>query len=198
VPLAFFHMISRGKDMKRLKLIVRTGTAVGILLFGAGVAAAQTAVALPNSSQTTTMTANVSEQARVVVPSGVTFNVTAIGSATTASAASVTIDQVVLATATKQLKVSLQANAADFTPPVALAATWAAADVTWNAATWTNATGAAGTLSATAYTAVATCAADAAGCNTTALTFSLGAKTTVKRSGNHTLAVTWKFESIGT
>lgn len=183
--------------MTRLRLIARTGTVLGILLFGAGAAAAQTAVTLPNSSQSTTMTANVSEQARVVVPSGVTFNVTNVGSTTAASAASVTIDQIVLATATKTLKVSLQASAAAFTPSVALATTWSAGDVTWNAATWTGATGAAGTLSSAAYTEVATCAADAAGCSTTALTFSLGAKTTVKRSGNHTLAVTWKFESIG-
>jgi hypothetical protein len=159
---------------------------------------AQQSVTLTDTSQTTTLTANVSEQARVTVPAGVTFNVTNVSASTAATAASVTVTSIVLSTATKQLKVSLQGNAASFTPPIALATTWSAGDVTWNAAAWTNATGASGTLSNAAYTTVATCAADAADCSTTALVFSLGAKSTVKRAGNHTLVVTWKFESIGT
>ncbi len=158
---------------------------------------AQTSVTLPDTGQTTTLTATVSEQARVTVPSGVTFSVGNVAASTAATAASVTVQSIVLATATKQLKVSLQANAASFTPPVVGAATWSAADVTWNAATWTNATGATGTMSSAAYTAVATCTADAADCSTTGLVFTLGAKSTVKRAGNHSLVVTWKFESIG-
>lgn len=168
------------------------------ILLVAGVAVAQTTVTLPDTSQTTTLTADVSEQAQVTVPAGVTFNVDDISGSTAASAASVTIDNIVLATATKQLKVSIQANAAAFTPPVALAATWSASDVTWNAATWTAATGASGTLSESAYGEVATCAVDTASCSTTGLVFTLAADTSVKRSGNHTLAITWKFESIGT
>jgi hypothetical protein len=108
----------------------------------------------------------------------------------------VNVQSIVLATATKQLRVSLQANAASFTPPVVGSPTWVAGDVTWNAATWTNATGASGTLSNSAYTAVATCAPDASDCSTTALVFTLAARPAVKRSGNHTLVVTWKFEGI--
>lgn len=159
---------------------------------------AQQSVTLTDTSQTTTLTANVSEQARVTVPAGVTFNVTNVGASTAATGTSVTVSSIVLSTATKQLRVSLQGNAASFTPPIALATTWSAGDVTWNAATWTNATGASGTLSNAAYTPVATCAADVADCSTTALVFSLGAKATVKSAGAHTLVVTWKFESIGT
>ena len=114
-----------------------------------------------------------------------------------ASAATVTIDNIVLASATKKLKVSLQANAASFTPAVNGAATWAASDVTWNAATFSNlGTGATGTLSSAAYGEIATCAADVASCSTSDLVFTLAANTNVKRSGNHTLAMTWKFESI--
>jgi len=158
---------------------------------------AQTSVTLTDTSQTTTLTANVSEQARVTVPSGVTFTVGNVAASTAAGAASVSVSNIVLATATKQFKVSLQANAASFSAPVGGAITWSAADVTWNAAAWTNATGAAGTLSNAAYNTVATCVADAADCSTTALVFTLGAKGTVRRSGNHTLVVTWKFESIG-
>lgn len=173
-------------------------TALGIMLLVGAPALAQTTVSLPDTSQTTTLTSNVNEQARVTVPAGVTFNVTDVASSTAASAASVTVSNVVLATATKQVKISIQAGAASFTPPVGGATTWSAGDVTWNAAAWTSATGASGTLSNSSYSEVATCDADTASCSTTGLVFSLGAKPTVKRSGNHTLSVTWKFESIGT
>lgn len=157
---------------------------------------AQTTVALPDTSQTTTLTATVAEQARVQVPSGASFTVNDVSSSTASSAASVTVSNIVLATASKQLRLSLQAEAASFSPPVGGAATWAAGDVSWNAASWTNATGAAGTLSNSAYNPVATCTADVASCNTAGLTFTLAANAAVKRSGNHTLVVRWKFESI--
>ena len=159
---------------------------------------AQQPVTLTDTSQTTTLTANVSEQARVTVPAGVLFNVTDVLSATAASGpATVTVQGIVLASATKQLTVSIQANAASFTPPSVGDATWSASDVTWNAAAWSNATGAAGALSNAAYAAVATCDADAASCSTSDLVLTLGGNAAVKRAGDHTLVVTWKFESIG-
>jgi hypothetical protein len=161
------------------------------------IASAQSSVSLTDTSQTTTLTATVSEQARVTVPAGVTFTVTDVASATAAGAASVTVSSIVLSTATKQLNVSLQANAASFTPPVVGATTWSASDVSWDAPSWTNATGATGTLNSAAYNTVATCAADAAACSTTDLVFTLGANPAIQRAGNHTLVVTWKFESIG-
>ena len=158
---------------------------------------AQQTVTLADTSQTTTLTATVAEQARVVVPAGIAFNVANVTANTAASGASLSVQNIVLSTATKQLKVSIQANAASFTPPTIGATTWSASDVTWNAATWTNATGSTGTLSNAAYNTVATCAAAAASCSTTGLVFTLGAKPTVAMSGDHTLVVTWKFESIG-
>jgi len=175
---------------------------VGLLLLGlTGTAAwavpTAATVGLPDTSQTTTLSANVREQCKITVPATVEFAVDDIGVATTASAASVTIEHIVLATATKQLKLSIQASAANFTPSVVSAATWSAANVSWNAATWTGATGALGTLSNSGYSEVATADADAAGCSTAALVFTLAANTSVKRSGTHTLAVTWKVESIG-
>ena len=176
---------------------IRMAVAASVL-GAAGAAHAQTTVSFPNTSQSTTLTANVSEQARITVPSGVSFTVTNITASTPASAASITVDNIVLATATKQVQVSLQGNAASFTPPVVGATTWSASDVTWNAATWTSATGASGTLSNSAYNTVATCTADTSSCSTTGLVFTLGAKSTVKQAGNHTLVITWKFESIGT
>ncbi len=174
-----------------------TSLAIGLILPIPTRASAQTTVILPDTSQTTSVAANVSEQARVTVPSAITFTVTNIGATTAASAATITLDQIVLGTATKQLRLSVQANAASFTPPVAGATTWSASDVIWNTAAWTNATGSSGTLSSGSYTEVATCQADAVSCSTTALVFTLASRTTVQRSGTHTLVVTWKVESIG-
>jgi len=170
--------------------------AAALLGAASGVAHAQTTITLPDTSQTTTLTATVSEQARLSVPAGIGFTVNDVTSATTSSAASITVSNIVLATASKQLRISLQADAANFTPPVGGAATWPATAVSWSAATWTNATGAAGALSSSAYNVVATCAADVQTCSTTGLTFTLAADSTVRRSGNHTLTVRWKFESI--
>ena len=177
--------------------VVRCGVlGAATLLFGATVAGAQTTVTLADTSQTTTLTATVGDQARVTVPAGVSFAVSDIATATVASPATVTVANIVLATASKQLRMSLQADAAAFTPPVGGATSWAASDVSWAAASWTNASGAAGTLSNSAYNAVATCTADVSSCSTAGLTFTLAANTGVKRSGNHTLVVRWKFESI--
>jgi hypothetical protein len=110
---------------------------------------------------------------------------------------SITITNIVMATATKQLKVSLQAAAASFTPPNAGDITYSASDVTWSQAIWSPGTGVAGTLSSAAYNEVVTCAAGPATCSTTNLVFFVAAKPTIKRAGAHTLLVTWKFESIG-
>ena len=49
----------------------RTAVVAGVMLVGAGTAHGQTSVSLPNSTQTTTLTANVTDQARVTVPAGV-------------------------------------------------------------------------------------------------------------------------------
>jgi hypothetical protein len=179
------------------KLCFRAVAASVLTLTPLSAVYAQQAVTLTDTSQQTTLTATVSEQARVTVPSGVAFTVNNVNASTAAAAATVTIDSIVLATATKQLEVSLQASAANFTPPNVGDPTWAAGDVSWNAAGWTNATGAAGTLSSAGYTTVATCTADAAACSTTGLVFTLGPKATVQRAGAHSLVVTWRFASIG-
>ena len=181
----------------RVRLLPAVVIGAAILVGQAAVVAAQSTVTLPDTSQTTTVSIAVSEQARVAVPSGISFSVSNVGAATAAAAATVTIDQVVLASASKQLRVSLKANAAAFTPPTAGDTTWPASDVSWNAAAWTAASGAAGTLSQTAFNTVATCDAGVAGCSTSALVFTLAPNPAVQRSGTHTLVVTWKVESIG-
>ena len=146
---------------------------VALTVVTAGLASAQVAVTLPDNSQSTMLTANVSEQAQVTVPTGVTFNVTNVQAATVAFATSVAIDHIVLATAAKTLKISVLANVAAFTPSVAGSATWAATNVSWNASTLAPAgAGTAGILALTAVP-VGSCAADASVCNISNLVFTL-------------------------
>jgi hypothetical protein len=162
-----------------------------------GAASAQTPTAMLDTPQNTTLTANVSEQCQIAVPAGVMFDVARVTDRTVSSPAAVTIDNIVLATATRQLRLSIRANAARFTPPVGGAATWGADDVTWNGAMWIHGAGSAGTLSSTEYTTVATSEADAASMTTAGLTFTLAPRATVTCSGHHTLTITWKVESFG-
>ena len=179
--------------MKRIVLFL----AVALLWTVPLAARAATTIPVPDTSQTTTFSASVDEQCSITVPNDVIFVVTDVATQTTTSGVTLSVSDIVLATATKQLKISIQANAASFTPPVALATTWAAGDITWEDSTWTNATGAAGTMSNTAYHELATADADVATCAGTDIVFHLAAKSTVKRSGDHTLDCTWKIESIG-
>jgi len=160
-------------------------------------AAAQTTVVLPDTSQTTTLSVTVAAQARVTVPAGIAFTVSDVGSATLSNPATVAVDTIVLESATQQLRISLQAGAAAFTPPSAGATTWVAGDVSWTAATWTAGDGSSGTLSSSAYTTVATCDAGTTACSTTSQTFSLAPRPAVQRAGGHVLIVRWKVESIG-
>ena len=173
------------------------------ILCAPGEVVAQTVIGLPNTGTTSTLTASVSEQASVTLPASVTFNVSNISGSTNAATQTISIQNIVLATATKQLTISLIANAASFSPPVAGAATWSASDVSWSAPgggpnAWVNAVRNNGTLSSAAYPLVATCNAETSSCSTTGFQMTLGPKTTVKRSGAHTLTVTWKFEATGT
>lgn len=179
------------------RLVAAAGLSAAAYLLAASAASAQTVVTLPDTSQTSTVAANVAEQARVSVPVGISFNVTNVGAESVAGAATVTVDQIVLATATRSLRLSLRAAASAFTPPAPGDVTWAASSVTWNAADWTAATGSSGTLSDTAYAPVATCDPGVAACSTTGLVFRLAPNTAVQRSGTHTLTVVWKVESIG-
>ena len=166
------------------------------LLVSASLASAAVTTLPDDTSASVTFTATPSEQATVTVPGTVTFDVVNVGAATN-SVESVTVDSIVL-TSGNALKISLKAAAAAFTAATGGSVTWEDGDVSWNAATWTNGTGAAGpgTLNPTTDTLVATSTANAPNCSSTNLTFTLAAKSTVDRAGNHTLACTWKFESF--
>jgi hypothetical protein len=161
-----------------------------------GVVFGQVVVDLPDTSQTSSMQATVSEQAQVTVPADITFAVTNITITTAATAAAVTITNIALATSTKQLEILIDTSAADFTPPTG-GGTIAATAVTWNASTGTAWTGASGTLANGTFNQVATCTAGVAACSTTGLVFTRAAVPTIQISGLYTLTVNWKFESIG-
>ena len=116
---------------------VRTSMIVALTVITAGLASAQEVVTMPgNASSLTTLTAVVSDQARITVPSTVTFNVTNIAAATVASGVSFLADNIVLSSASATLNVSLIGNAATFTAPLA-SPTWAVADVSWGVAAFT-------------------------------------------------------------
>ncbi len=135
------------------------------------------------------------ETADVTVPATVNFFVYDIGSSTNSSNQSVSVTDITL-DAGHALKISLQADAPDFTPPVGGATTWSVGNISWNAATWSNGSGASGTLSNTGYNEVARSDVDATSCSTSNLVFTLAAKSTVSRAGEHSLSATWKFESF--
>jgi len=183
------------KKMKKEMRVFQVVAVLAVLGLLSGVASAAI-VTLPNSSNTVTFTANVSEQCNVnTLPAAVSFNVVDHTAATHSSSQTVTIDNILLQNG-KGLKISLEANAASFTPPTGGTITWAASDVSWNAATWTNGTGAAGTLSSAAFNPLVSSTANAASVSTTGLIFTLAGKDTVDRAGNHTLVATWKLESF--
>ena len=164
------------------------------LLVGASAMAAT--VTLPDGTQTTTFTATVSEQITVTVPAAVAFTVNDVTSSTAAAAASVTITSMAL-TSGNHLRISISPDAANFTAPDG-GTTWASTDVSWNASTGTDFVGASGTMSATPGTdvVVANCTLNVNACSTADLVFTLAAKPTIDQAGEHTLAATWKFESV--
>ena len=177
--------------MKKLNLFLL----VAVLVLGVSVMSGALEVNLPDESQTTTFTATVAEQADITVPDEVIFYVNNV-SASTPGSGDVSVTSIVLFDS-NALKISLKADADDFTAATGGTVTWAASDISWAADTWTNSgIGVPGILSTT-YAEVATSADNATSTSST-ITFTLAAKPTVDRAGDHTLTATWKFESLVT
>jgi hypothetical protein len=154
---------------------------------------------IPDTGSTTTLTAAVVEQADISLPASVTIDVPSVNAQSARPNHIVTISSIVLATDTKQLRLSIRANAAAFTMPPASTVTWNASDVSWTSTqSWTNATYSEGTLSDSAFNVVATCNAGVSSCSTTRLKFMLAPNPSIRRSGTYTIGITWKVESIGT
>src|SRR4051794_18234306 len=155
-------------------------TSIALLACGCLAASADT---LPSTLNSTTLTATVSEQAVISVPASLTFTVTDVNTTTAVSSGTVSCTNIVLNN-TKTLKMSLQANAAAFTPPAGGAVTWSASDVTWNTGSWgVGPTESSGTLSSAAYGAVVQTTANATSLSGS-FTLTLASKA-VDRAGNH-------------
>jgi hypothetical protein len=155
-------------------------------------------VTLPDTSQTTTFTATVSEQANVSVPASVTFTVNNISVSTDSAGQTVSATSVVLGDG-KKLRVEIAPNATGFTAPAGGTVTWASSDISWNGPAWTGGTANAAAMSASAgtYTKVVDMtSANASEVSTNALVFTLASGATVDRAGNHTLVATWRFSSF--
>ena len=159
-------------------------------------------ITLPDTSQTSTMQATIREGMTITVPSLIDFGSIAIDG-TNKSIPATTVPQTVTLTGVsllsgKKLKISLEAGAASFTDGVG--PVFAAADVSWNASTWTQGAGTLGTLTNTAFTQVAASNANPAGTiTTTNLLFTLGVHdfaANAVQAGPQTLLVTWKVESF--
>lgn len=165
-----------------------------LALSGAGYAAV---VTLTDETGATTFTANVAEQADVTVPAAVAFTVDSISAGTPSSAQTVSATAIVLDDGHK-LRISIAPDATDFTPPLNGTITWASSAISW-VGTWTGGTANDSTMSATAATYVKLVdmtTANAATVSSADLVFTLAAKAGVDRAGAHTLAATWKFESV--
>jgi len=191
--------------MKTLRIQVGITLGVALLygmVYSAKPAMGASILSLPDTSQTSTFSATVGEQINVVVPTIISFGNITIGGnnssvAATSAPQTVSITGATLA-AGKTVKISLEANAANFTDgtgPV-----FAASDVSWNAATWTLGTGALGTLTNTAFTQVAQSVVAPVGTiGTTNLVFTLGVHNfgaVAVQAGPQTLVATWQFQSF--
>jgi hypothetical protein len=153
-------------------------------------------VVLPNTSNTVQFTATVSQQCDIVaLPNAVQFTINNHMGTTDSPSQTVTVSNILLANGSR-LQISLQANAASFTPPVDGTSTWAGSAVSWNAASWSNGTGASGTLSSTTANPLVRYAANAGSLSATDLTFTLAGNDAIDRAGSYTLVATWKIESF--
>ena len=131
--------------------------ATTFVLAFASLGSAQTSVTLTDTSQTTTLTANVSEQARVTVPAGVTFTVGDVAASTAAGAASVRSRTSFWRPQPSSSRSRCRRMRQRSPPRLEARQPGRQPMSAWNAAAWTNATGAAGTSSNAAYNTVATC-----------------------------------------
>ncbi|MHB9023646.1 MAG: hypothetical protein ACYC7E_05645 [Armatimonadota bacterium] len=141
-------------------------------------------------------TAGRADSADVTVPVSVAFQVTDISATTTGdpNPARVSFTDAVLA-AGNGLTISVKANAADFTTPGSGTAI-PASKLSWIIAGASNGSGSPGTLDSGAFTTVYQGNADATS-GYVDLGWRLAAPPAGVRAGNHTLTITWKFESIG-
>lgn len=149
------------------------------------IAVALAAAALPASAQ---------DSVTIQVPIGVSFQVSDVSRSSNGSPESSTLSfSSANLTGGHVLRVSLQADAAAFTPPSG--AGIPASKVTWTAFSATGGTAFNGTVGSSAYNLVFQSAPTATS-GQVDLTWSLAAPGSGTRAGSHQLAIRWKVESI--
>jgi hypothetical protein len=171
----------------------KTLTIACILLILAASAAAP--ANLPDESQQTMMSATIFEQAEIVVPDDIWFDVTDVTQVSNIWGPQMSITNISLAPG-NALRVEVKADAEDFTPPPGGSVAWVAGDVSWSANSWTGGTGFAGTLSSAAYTVVAESGANPTELSCSNMAWSLAAKPGCDRAGIHELYATWRVTSF--
>ena len=91
--------------VRRVRCFGGLAVVLFLLLLTGRPAAAQTNVTVTDTTQTTTFTAAVAEQARITVPAGIAFSVNNVSSSTSNGDVAVAVQNIVLTTATKQLTI---------------------------------------------------------------------------------------------
>jgi hypothetical protein len=179
-------------NMKTLRAIVT------VAMLACSVVGANATSAVPLTpdagSTTTTVTATVPEQCEVSLPATCAFTVSDITQAYTTDV-SVGASYIVLNDG-NSLRLSMQAAAPSFTGPVVGHHSYAASAISWPADTWSNGTGAAGTLSDVSAVPVVLSSANAGTMGDATLPITLASDVLVDRAGNHTLTVNWIVESV--
>ncbi|MDO8682555.1 MAG: hypothetical protein Q7N50_03640 [Armatimonadota bacterium] len=134
------------------------------------------------------------ESVDITVPTSVVFNVIDISTATTGSPNPTTVSFVnANLVSGSALRISVKANAADFISPGGTAI--AASNVSWTTGNAQGGTSFNGSLSSVGFTEVYQSNANPTS-GTVDIVWSLAAQGSGIRGGDHTLAITWKLESV--
>lgn len=167
-------MVEEGSEMTRI-LFRRLCVTMVVIVLGAGVTFAQ-------------------ETVDVTVPISATFFVTDVSLSTTGSPnpTTVSFSNAGLSSG-NALRISVQADAADFTPPAGNAIP--ASKISWTTSNPQGGIGSNGTLISTAFTQLYQSNTDPTSGSVDA-TWTLDAPGSGIRAGNHTLTLRWKFESV--
>jgi len=134
------------------------------------------------------------ESVNISMPASVLFFVTDVGMSTTGSPNPTTVSfESAQLDSGKALKISVQADAASFTPPSGMAIP--ALNVSWTTSGAVGGTGSNGTLNASSYNQVYQSFADPS-TGSVNITWTLASPGSGIRAGDHTLTVRWKLESV--
>jgi len=136
------------------------------------------------------------DSANVTLPTMVSFQVSNVNLATTGSPdpTLVSFEDASIPPG-YAVRISIQANSTDFTPPVEAGTTIPASYISWTTSGSINGTGYSGTLSATSFTVILLGNTNATSASTN-VSWTLDPLPEGVRAGSHTLNATWKIESL--